>query len=201
MEKTENYGWTDAVPEYAGYINQMVIRIARDANARTVLDAGCGNGALAADLAAAGFQVVGVDGDRRGIEIARSKYPALTFEVALFDDAPAGEFDFVTSTEVIEHLYSPHHLARFCFSALRPGGTLAISTPYHGYLKNIALSLANKWDYHHKANEHGGHIKFWSRATLTTLLEEAGFKVTGFAGAGRFPYLWKSMILTARRPL
>ena len=101
---------------------------------------------------------------------------------------------------MVEHLYSPHELARYCYDALRPQGTLIISTPYHGYLKNVAIAVTNKWDHHHMPNLHGGHIKFWSRAELTKLLEDAGFKVTGFAGAGRIPYLWKSMILIAQRP-
>ena len=46
----------------------------------------------------------------------------------------------------------------------------------------------------------GGHIKFWSRRTLSALLEEVGFGRLEFRGAGRLPYLWNSMILSARRP-
>lgn len=64
----------------------------------------------------------------------------------------------------------------------------------------MALSLVNKWDTHHLPNWHGGHIKFWTRRTLTQMLEKAGFSVTGFVGVGRVPYLWKSMILIARKP-
>lgn len=73
-----------------------------------------------------------------------------------------------------------------------------ISTPYHGYLKNLALSAFNKWDKHHTPLWHGGHIKFWSRRTLTSLIEANGFRVTEFHGVGRAPWLWKSMILVAR---
>ena len=59
---------------------------------------------------------------------------------------------------------------------------------------------SGKWDHHHTANWHGGHIEFWSRKTLTKLLEDVGFEVTGFKGGGRLSLLWKSMILVARRP-
>ena len=200
MSKTEDYGWTSATPWSASYINQAVVMLVRDAGAKTVLDAGCGNGNLAADLALAGFEVIGVDGDPKGVEIARAAYPGLDVRVGLFEDEPPGAFDCVTSTEVVEHLYSPHLLASFCFKALKPGGVLVMSTPYHGYLKNLGLALAGQWDKHFTVNWHGGHIKFWSRATLTRLLEQAGFEVIGFTGVGRFPFLWKSMILTARRP-
>lgn len=207
MSKTEDYGWTAEDPESSSYINPAVIALARAAGASRVLDAGCGNGALAVQLAAAGFTVTGIDGDATGIEHARGRGAPVRFEVADFALAPAdqglladGPFDAVVSTEVVEDLYAPHELARFAYQALRPGGTLVISTPYHGYLKNLALALAGKWDHHLTANWHGGHIKFWSRATLGRLLTDAGFQITGFQGVGRLPFLWKSMILIARKP-
>lgn len=204
---TGDYGWQTDAPCSSGYLNPAIIRIVRAAGGGTVLDAGCGNGALAADLVRAGFATVGIDGDAGGIAIARRKYPGLRFEIGRFEepppkslDTPDGRFDIVVSTEVVEHLYSPHDLARYCFDALRPGGMLAMSTPYHGYLKNLMLSVTDKWDEHHTVHWHGGHIKFWSATTLTKLLEDAGFRITGFTGVGRLPYLWKSMILTAERP-
>jgi 2-polyprenyl-6-hydroxyphenyl methylase/3-demethylubiquinone-9 3-methyltransferase len=200
MSKTDNYGWDEQAPESSDYINPAILRIAAAAGAKTALDAGCGNGVLAAELQRAGYDVVGIDGDRHGIELARQRHPGVTFEVGLFEDKPPGTFDFVCSTEVVEHLYTPTELARYCFDALKPGGTLAMSTPYHGYWKNLALSLADGWDKHHTVHWHGGHIKFWSRKTLSELLRNAGFDVTGFVGVGRLPYLWKSMIVIARRP-
>jgi len=201
----EDYGWSATAPGSSDYINPA-IRALVGKTPSTALDAGCGNGTLAGELARDGHHVVGVDSDAGGIAHARTLFPSVRFEVATFDSDPAllspdGKgFDWVVSTEVVEHLYSPHELPRFAFAALRPGGHLAISTPYHGYLKNLALSLTDKWDHHHTAMWHGGHIKFWSRATLAQLLREAGFEVTGFQGVGRLPLLWKSMILIARKP-
>jgi 2-polyprenyl-3-methyl-5-hydroxy-6-metoxy-1,4-benzoquinol methylase len=165
-----------------------------------VIDAGCGNGVLADFLQRNGFQVKAIDSDANGIAIATRKFPAVRFAIGSFGEPSDEQVDLVVSTEVIEHLYSPHELGNYSFSALRPGGTLMISTPYHGFLKNLALALTDSWDKHLTVNWHGGHIKFWSRKTLTEMLTRAGFEVTGFAGVGRFPYLWKSMILIARKP-
>lgn len=109
------------------------------------------------------------------------------------------QFDAVISTEVIEHLFSPHYLPIYCRSILKEGGHLIVTTPYHGYLKNLALSIFDKWDTHHTALWHGGHIKFWSRQTLSELLERNGFRVRSFSGVGRCPYLWKGMVLVATR--
>ena len=71
----------------------------------------------------------------------------------------------------------------------------------HGYVKNLALAASGKLDAHFTARWDGGHIKFWSRRTLTTLLTEAGFEPIAFRGAGRWPWLWKSMLIAARKPL
>jgi hypothetical protein len=38
---------------------------------------------------------------------------------------------------------------------------LIITTPYHGYLKNIALSVSVKFDHHVNPLWDGGHIKFF----------------------------------------
>jgi 2-polyprenyl-6-hydroxyphenyl methylase/3-demethylubiquinone-9 3-methyltransferase len=108
-----------------------------------------------------------------------------------------GLFDAVVALEVVEHLYDPRAFAGRVHECLRPGGTFILSTPYHGYMKNLLIALCGKFDAHVSPLWDGGHIKFRSRKTLTALLEEAGFRPAAFVGAGQLPYLWKSMILTS----
>jgi 2-polyprenyl-3-methyl-5-hydroxy-6-metoxy-1,4-benzoquinol methylase len=167
-----------------------------------VLDAGCGNGVLARRLADAGFEVFGVDWDPKAVRLAAERVPEGNFSARKFGEAPPRtDFDAVVSTEVIEHLFDPSELLQFAFRALRPGGAFIITTPYHGYLKNLAISLIDGWDKHFTSNMLAGHIKFFSRRTLTAALERNGFVVEGFKGAGRVPFLWKSMILVSRKPI
>lgn len=201
-----DYGWeTQGVPCSCEFISPKVISILSGLNVKRVLDIGAGNGKLCSDLAAQGYQVVGSEYDLKGVEIARENYPKIPFYNFGVQDDPAellareALFDVVVSTEVIEHLFSPHLLPLYAKEVLREGGYLVMSTPYHGYFKNLLLSLFNKWDFHHTALWHGGHVKFWSRRTLTQLLEENGFIVIGFFGVGRVSYLWKSMILLAQK--
>jgi len=196
------FGTADA-PHTADYLTPHILAVCRRVSARRILDLGCGNGALCGALAAAGFEVVGCDPSEDGIGIARHTYPGIPFHLLGVYDEPASlgdaPFDAVVSSEVIEHLFLPRSLPRFASRVLRPGGHLILTTPYHGYLKNLALAISGKLDTHFTALWDGGHIKFWSRDTLSQLVSEEGFRVTGFIGAGRIPYLWKSMILIARK--
>lgn len=199
------YGWgTDAEPESCGYISPKILELLGHYKSHHVCDLGSGNGALASELKRAGYDVVGVEYAADGVSIAQKNYPDLNFYNLGVQDDPLlvrkveGAFDAVVSTEVIEHLFSPHQLPGFARGLLDRGGLLIVTTPYHGYFKNLALSLFDKWDHHHTALWHGGHIKFWSRATLTKLLEDNGFQVIAFHGVGRLPFLWKSMVLVAR---
>ena len=191
-------------PYSSDYVTPRVVALCRAAGARRVLDLGCGNGVLCDELKRAGFDVMGCDPSVSGIREAQAAFPGIRFQTLSVDDPPeslaGGPFDAVVATEVIEHLYLPRHLPRFARAVLRPGGSLIVSTPYHGYWKNLLLALSGKWDFHHHPWLDGGHVKFWSRATLSALLAEEGFVVNEFHGAGRFAPIWRSMILVARKP-
>jgi 2-polyprenyl-3-methyl-5-hydroxy-6-metoxy-1,4-benzoquinol methylase len=167
-----------------------------------VLDLGCGNGSFANVLAKMGYEVVGVEESASGIKIAQQNYPDCQFICGSIYELSElnleNDFDVIISIEVIEHLFYPRALPDAAKSLLKPEGKLIITTPYHGYLKNIALSLAGKMDSHFTALWDGGHIKFFSVQTLTQLLNESNFTDIEFDFVGRFPYLWKSMLCTCK---
>jgi len=172
---------------------------------KRVLDVGCGNGFTCGEFLKRGCVVVGIDLGKQGVIQARKAYPQGRFDVLPADELileHLGEepFDIVVSTEVVEHLYDPKSYAHGCFVALKPGGRFLCTTPYHGYLKNLALSLAGKWDSHANPLWDGGHIKLWSKKTLFRLLAETGFTNLQFRGIGRFPYLWMTMLVSGIKP-
>jgi len=169
-----------------------------------ILDLGCGSGGRARVLADLGHEVVGTDVSLEAVEIARRNVPEARFLTADINDFPwetlREHFDIVMSLEVIEHLYYPRRLLSAAALCLRPGGVLILSTPYHGYLKNLALSLLGLWDRHFGVHDDGWHIKFFSPRTLRRLVEEAGFADLEFRFGGRLPLLWKSMVCRGRKP-
>jgi 2-polyprenyl-3-methyl-5-hydroxy-6-metoxy-1,4-benzoquinol methylase len=198
-----HYGSAEAAHTEA-YLWRHIIRLCAELGARRIVDIGCGNGALCRELASRGYEVVGCEPSADGVRFAQSSAPELVFHQLGVDDEPSAagneSFDVAIATEVIEHLVRPRNLPHFAKQLLRPGGHLIISTPYHGYLKNLVLALTNKWDAHLNPFWDSGHIRFWSRKTLSQLLNEGGFRIVRFIGAGRLPFLWKSMIMVAQKP-
>ena len=186
------------------YIFKPILKHLVEEKDKLILDVGCGNGWLVNELIVQGFNAYGIDASESGIKIANRINSGRFFIHDVNEDELSLElcskrFEVIISTEVIEHLYNPKKYIKFCKSILmrNRGGKLIITTPYHGYIKNLILAISNKMDYHYSPLWIGGHIKFWSRSTLIKLLSEEGFEVESFEGCGRIPYLWKSMLVKA----
>lgn len=206
MSYYKDYGYsTENYSHIHTYLLEPIVKILNEKKDRKILDIGCGNGWLTNHLISLGFDAYGTDASQTGIEIAKNKNANKFFvqdltTATLPHELQALHFDTIISTEVIEHLYSPGDYLKFCRNILQQsgGGELIVSTPYHGYLKNIMLSLFGKMDKHFTALRDGGHIKFWSKKTLSHVLEENNFTIQKFVGCGRLPYLWKSMIIVSK---
>lgn len=205
MSLYKDYGYNNTLPDHShAYLLNPILDLLNKNKNTKILDLGCGNGSFANELFKKGFDIYGTDASEMGILEANKLIPNRFHIQDLSSDQLPKElssinFNTVISTEVIEHLYDPRSFISFAKNILlkNGGGEIIISTPYHGYLKNLLLAITNKLDAHFGPLWDGGHIKFWSKKSLSTLLEEFGFKVTHFKGCGRLPYLWKSMVIKA----
>lgn len=203
----KSYHFPDASIPHNAYVWSPVLRTLDTLSATAeipfrVLDLGCGNGSFAAELAIRGYDVVGVDPSVTGIAQGRLAHPELALhEGSAYDrlDLRFGVFSAVVSLEVVEHLYAPREYAKTVYSLLSATGVAIISTPYHGYFKNLALAVTGKMDDHFTALWDNGHVKFWSQRTLRALLVESGFRSVAFLRVGRIPLFAKSMIAVARK--
>jgi SAM-dependent methyltransferase len=187
-----------------GLITAFIRIIAALENVKTVCDLGCGNGYMPGRLAELGYRVTGVDASESGIDIAQANFSQATFlratiDSTLRDRMELEQFDLVVSSDVIEHLYRPDDLIEAAASLIKPNGRVLIGTPYHGYLKNLVLSVTGKMDAHFGVHDVGGHIKFFSVKTLSDLLIRHGFVDLKFSYYGRAPWLWKNMMCLASR--
>ena len=107
----------------------------------TVLEIGCGPGALLAELAAGRpeLEFVGVDVEERMIGYAREAHDAenVAYErVDLAEDRPRLEADFAYSIDVLHHVHELPPFLAGVRSVLRPGATWLLVEPnvFHPYV-------------------------------------------------------------------
>lgn len=141
-----------------------LLKIIKDAKNKKILDLGCGNGHLIKILKERGYDVYGIDNSNKKLDLARNKCPGRIFKcdlesLKLPKEVKEKRFDIILSTEVIEHLYDPSKLIEVSKKVLKEDGEFIITTPYHGYLKNISIALFDQFNKHFNPLHTGGHIK------------------------------------------
>lgn len=162
-------------------VHDIVLRELRARlGAGSVVDAPCGDGALANRLTEAGFHVTGVD------IVGPSAPDGFTFFQA---DLGAGlpladvSVDGVVSVEGIEHIEQPFTFVRECRRILRPGGVLLITTPNISSLRSrwrwFLTGFHNKCKYALDETNPGPlhHINMLSYHEMRYLLHTNGFKI------------------------
>lgn len=201
--QAEEFVWDTAInTEVHTYVRPVLENWLAHKKGQQLLDLGCGNGVLTSQLEQLGMLCTGTDFSESGINIAKNTFPNVSFFQSLIEnpilDDHKNKYDIVLAVEVIEHLLLPRQLFERAKEALKPNGTLIVTTPYHGYFKNVALALANKFDSHWHPLRDYGHVKFFSLSTLSTLFEEQGFKVTRVKRVGRIPIFARSMMIEGK---
>lgn len=133
-----------------------------------LMDFGCGNGDFLLRAKGAGWDVLGVDLDPKAVEFARSRGldVRLGGMEALSD---VEQFDGVTLSHVIEHVYDPIGLLEKCYSLLKPGGWIWIDTP------NIDSLGHQKYGENWRGLEPPRHLVVFNSSSLQWGVEKAGF--------------------------
>jgi 2-polyprenyl-3-methyl-5-hydroxy-6-metoxy-1,4-benzoquinol methylase len=171
----------DAVPDGAepeGFAARRAFLLAHVAAGDRVLDVGCGEGAFAAALAGHGARPVCVDVADEPLRRLRARHPELADVRRAVAGEPLpvadGEVDAVWAGEVLEHVVDVGAFATELRRALRPDGTLLLTTPDHPRRLLARFALRPRaFDAH--AHPYADHLRFFTRRTLRTVLEDAGF--------------------------
>src|SRR3989442_4447854 len=142
---------------YEAMVEEVVRFIARSAPAEApprsvrVLDVACGIGNVSIRLAREGYSVVGIDGVRHLVELAREKTAkrraTLTFQhfdIARDPMPGAGSFDVLVSMPTLYWPPRPAALLEGCRRALRPGGHAVFLT--YGRPASVIRTFRELWD-------------------------------------------------------
>lgn len=137
----------------------------------SLMDVGCGSGngvALAGQL---GWRATGLEMDAAAVAAARGAGLDVQHGgYELLFDMPA-RFDTIICSHVIEHVFDPKHMIRAMYVALKPGGTLLLSTP------NASSDVHHHFGKYWRGLEAPRHLVLFTEATLSRLLTVQGFDV------------------------
>ena len=167
----------------------------------SILDFGCGKGEILYEITKINphARCIGLDVSHVAIQDAKKKNPHYSF----FQINDGGKFpipdnsiDFVFSSEVIEHVYDTENAIQEISRILKPGGVLLMTTPFHGFLKNLSIALLN-FDEHF--NPIGSHVRFFSKKTLSALFLKFGLMPKKYEYYGRcYPFSHSIVILAEK---
>jgi len=147
-----------------------------------LLDVGAHTGVFVEIAARNGWDAWGVEPSRWAVEQARQRGLNMV-EGALGTAQLADEsFDVVTMWDVIEHLHDPFAALKHASRLLRPGGLLVVHTM--DIDSRFARVMGRRWPWLMEM-----HIYYFSRRTLSAMLEAAGFRVTRAVPQGRYSSL------------
>ena len=148
------------------------VALTHAADARVVVDIGCGTGALAVDLARLGYRVIGVDPAEAMLDVARARLGGTAVEWihGSADDVPSAAADLVLMTGHVAQYFIDDddwaHLLAQVHRILDPGGRLAFET------RNPALDWARRWTRERTATTYlhpdGGDFTAWVDVTEVT---------------------------------
>ena len=153
-----------------------------------MLDLGCGDGALAVRLAAAGAQVVGLDADPAMLRAAASRAAAagvgVDFAVGRAEALPFpdGRFDVVVAVTVLCFVPDAEATFREIARVLRPGGAVVI-----GELGRWSLWALRRRIRGWLGNRLWRAARFRTGTELRRLAAGAGLEVRAVRGAVFYP--------------
>lgn len=142
-----------------------------------ILDIGCGAGTVDFFLASKGHRVLGIDISENALRTARinakrfklekkARFKLLNFP----QEFPAGKYDFIICSEVMEHLPNDKKAVATITKLLKKEGLIFITTP-------SSASILEKLHLMKKYNKRVGHLRTYSEKKWRGLIQKQGLRV------------------------
>ena len=200
-ETVDKKGFANLPPELNPDELDKIIKFLKPYVLGHVLDAGCGNGLItnATSKLPNVKEVFGVDISDTGINIAKSRYPHIKFEVSSVINLPfkSGYFDAITAIEIVEHIYDTELMFKEFNRVLKNEGYVIISTTDFNLPKKLIIALFYWEKYFFPTNP---HIRFFTKKTLADILSKYGFKTERYKwNDSYFGIMPRGQIMIARK--
>ncbi len=154
-------------------------KISRYRRSGRMLEIGCATGFLLDEARRIGWEVYGLDLSSWAVRFAREKLNLKVEDKSLEEVGfTPNYFDAVIVSDVIEHLSDPQKTLQEIRRVLKPTGIIYISTPDIDSL--LSKILKARWWGIQQA-----HLYYFSKKTLSRLLDSSGFKVIAYGSYAR----------------
>ena len=160
-------------------------------DARSILDVGCGAGALGMTLKGAGAcSVSGVTHDPAEADLARTRLDDVylaDLEKELPPALAASKFDVVVASHVLEHLRDPGQVLGRLKDLVAPGGCLVVALPNVLFWKTRLQFLTGRFRYTEGGILDRTHLRFFDRASARALCRGDEWSVELDLAEGHLP--------------
>jgi len=179
-QPSRNQTWTsDTYDTHARFVSDMagaVVDLLSPKAGENILDLGCGDGVLTAQLANIGANVIGVDmsddllksAREKGLSVKKMDGEALTFE---------SQFDAVFSNAALHWMTNPQKVLAGVSRALKPQGRFVAEFGGHGNVAAIVTAMRAVAALRNGDETLAGPWFFPSPPVYQKMLEDNGFKV------------------------
>lgn len=157
-----------------------------DLRGKTLLDGGCGTGWFTKKASERGALTTSVDISEKLVAVTKKKNPQAQVICGSILELPFGNdsFDYVMSSEVIEHTPDPYQATKELIRVLKPGGKLCITVPNRSFWF-FSVKLANFLRIRkYKGLENWVHYRQFKKFLLSQKIEIIEYK-----GIHLFPFV------------
>ncbi|MEO1654006.1 MAG: class I SAM-dependent methyltransferase, partial [Bacteroidota bacterium] len=185
LEKMYPVDYQGTLSDWEFERQQPLLSIIDKKNYASILDYGCGNGALVKILLERGKKVEGVEFNPQLVEkLNASRHQGIFFTVDTFHQKDK-QYDLIVLDNVLEHLTNPSQIIDHLKEKLVEGGSLLVRGP-HEYNPSLSFYLRlwlfglRKSLFHTRGSHAPRHVTLSSYHNLKNFLEGKGFHTADY---------------------
>lgn len=167
-------------------------------NAKTLLDVGCGEGAMASQIKEKyGIEAWGIEFMKEEGKKAEKKLNKIIIDTVenAIDELPDDYFDVIYFNDVLEHLPNPNLVLTKIKQKLTKDGIIISSIPnvrYHSVFKQYFFK--KDWKYEKAGVMDFTHLRFFTSKSIRRMYENAGYEIMKHQGINKtkslMPYFY-----------
>jgi 2-polyprenyl-3-methyl-5-hydroxy-6-metoxy-1,4-benzoquinol methylase len=161
-----------------------------DLNRKLFLDAGCGTGWFTKEAVKQGAKVITLDIGKKLVGISLNKTPQALGSVGSLLDLPFKDntFEYIISSDVIEHTQNPYRATDELVRVLKPNGYLCLTVPNRSFWY-FAVVIANKFHL----RKYQGYENWVYYSQYYQYLEKKNLDILKYQGIHLFPFVFSSL--------